>query len=229
MVKLVDKQTAFNTGIITNKLQGRDDLKQYPYAVHDAVNFLASKYGPMIKRVGSRYIMDAIEGANTKIRLVPFVYSLKQTYLLLFVPDYMYVMTFDGLSFRPVYTSPTSQNIYRLKTGFTEYDVENMSYVQQGSYIYVALPKREGTTQGQVPRIITAGTASNIYLDNWAIHLLNEKDANGVTKYFEDGPYDDTNYSTTKKVTPSSYYYGLNYSSTIGYSADQTWVDVTLE
>lgn len=224
MVKLVDKQTAFNTGIITNKLQGRDDLKQYPYAVHDAVNFIASKYGPMIKRVGSRYIMDALEGANTKIRLVPFVYSLKQTYLLLFVPDYMYVMTFDGLSFRPVYTSPTSQNIYRLKTGFTEYDVENMSYVQQGSYIYVALPKREGTIQGQVPRIITAGTASNIYLDNWSIHLLNEKDANGVTKYFEDGPYDDTNYSTTKKVTPSATTTGSITVTLSGISADQTWV-----
>lgn len=224
MVKLVDKQTAFNTGIITNKLQGRDDLKQYPTAVQDAVNFLASKYGPMIKRVGSRYIMDAIEGPNTAIRLVPFVYSLRQTYLLLFIKDYMYVMTFNGLNFTPVYAGASSTNPYKLKTGFTEYDIENMSYVQQGSNLYVALPKREGTTQGQIPRIFTAGSASNIYLDNWTMHTLNEKDSNGVTIYYEDGPYDDTNYSTSKKITPSAAQAGSITVTLSGIAADSTWV-----
>ena len=224
MVKLVDKQTAFNTGIITNKLRGRDDLKQYPAAVQDAVNFLASKFGPMIKRVGSRYIMESLEGPNKSIKLVPFIYSLKQTYLLLFVKDYMYVMTFNGLNFTPVYTGASSTTPYKLRTGFTDYDVENMSYVQQGSNLYVSLPKREGTTQGQIPRIFTAGTASNVYLDNWTMHLLNEKDANGVTKYYEDGPYDDTNYSTSKKITPSAAQPGKITVTLSGITADSTWV-----
>lgn len=39
-MKIVDKQSNFNAGIITTKLLARDDLQQYNKGVSEAVNFI---------------------------------------------------------------------------------------------------------------------------------------------------------------------------------------------
>ena len=72
MVKIVDKQNIFNHGILSPKLYSRDDLKQFNGGVADALNFICSRYGPMEKRTGTRFIWD-LGNPNEKVFFLPFI------------------------------------------------------------------------------------------------------------------------------------------------------------
>lgn len=197
MVKIVDKQTLFNTGILTNKLRGRDDLQQYKQGVADALNFYCSKYGPIIKRVGTLFKYDT-GNVGQKVMLLPFVFSIKQTIVLEFLPYRIRFYTFDGVNFGPI-ANPTNPAVpYELATPFTADQLEHISYVQSLDVIYLAIPG--GTTPPKELRRY----ANN----NWAL----------VDFTFEDGPYLDQNYDQTKKVRVDITEVGSTQLHTTGFT-----------
>lgn len=179
MVKIVDKQTAFNTGIITNKLRGRDDLKQYDKAVGDAVNFIASKYGPIIKRVGTKFEWD-VGNVGKKVVLIPFVFSVKQAIILEFLDKKIRFYTFNGVEFGPIEDPETPGKQYEIATPFTEDQLEHLSYAQSLDVVYIAVPG------GKTPPKELKRYAN----DNWVLEDYE----------FEDGPYLDQNYNQKQKV-----------------------------
>lgn len=183
MVKVVDKQSSFNTGIITNKLRARDDLRQYSNGVADAYNFLASKYGPMIKRVGTLFKWDTGNVGNA-VFLLPFVFSIKQSLVLEFLAGKIRFYTFDGVDFGPIEDPSSPGQQYEILTPFTADQLEHISYAQSLDVIYLAVPG--GQTRPKELRRY----ANN----NWAL----------VDYEFEDGPYLDQNYDTTKTVRVSA-------------------------
>lgn len=101
MVKIVDKQNIFNAGIISPKLYSRDDLKQYNNGIADGINFICSRYGPMEKRVGTKFVWD-LENPDEEVFFLPFVFSIKQAILLEFLNNKIKFYTFDGIEFGPV-------------------------------------------------------------------------------------------------------------------------------
>ena len=139
MVKIVDKQTAFNTGIITNKIKARDDLKQYTSGISDAFNFYASKYGPMIKRTGTWFKWNT-DNVGKKVKLVPFVFSVHQSLILEFLDKKIRFYTFDGENFGPIADPNDQTKQYEIATPFTEDQLEDLSYVQSLDVIYLAIP-----------------------------------------------------------------------------------------
>ena len=98
MVKIVDKQNVFNKGIMTSKLRARDDLQQYTQGVAEAKNFVLSKYGPLTKRVGTKFIAD-LGDVGKEAALIPFVFSVDKSILLEFTSDKIRFYTFDGENF----------------------------------------------------------------------------------------------------------------------------------
>lgn len=197
MVKVVDKQTAFNTGIITNKLRARDDLKQYNNGVADAVNFVASKYGPIIKRVGTLFKWEAGE-AGKKVFLLPFVFSIKQSIVLEFLDRKIRFYTFDGVEFGAIADPADPSKQYEIDTPFTEDMLDNISYAQSLDVLYLALP-------GGNVRPKELRRYAN---DNWVL----------VDYEFEDGPYLDQNYDQSKKVKVGATAVGSQTLTVTGFS-----------
>lgn len=179
MVKVVDKQTSFNFGILTEHLRARDDLKQYPSGVADAFNFFASKYGPISKRVGTIFEWN-VGGVGTKVKLVPFIFSIHQSLVLEFSAGKIRFYTFDGLNFGLISDPTNPTKAYEVPTTFTADQVEELSFVQSLDVIYIAVPG--GKTR---PKVLKR--YSN---DHWELEEY----------IFEDGPYLDQNYDSSKKV-----------------------------
>ena len=182
MVKLVDKQNIFNSGILSSKLYSRDDLKQYNNGVADALNFVCSRYGPMEKRTGTQHIWD-LGNPGAKVFLMPFIFSVRQTVLLEFLNQQIRFYTFgtdeDGnWGFGPL--ADNQGNQYTIVTPFTYDKLEHMSYVQSLDVIYLAFA--DGQTK---PYTITRRSMLNWVVEEFAT---------------EDGPYLDQNYMTTRKM-----------------------------
>lgn len=201
MVKVVDKQTAFNTGIITNKLRARDDLKQYNTGVADALNFVASKYGPIIKRTGTLYKWDT-GNVGKSVFLLPFVFSIKQSLVLEFLDQKIRFYTFDGVEFGPIADPAEPSKQYEIITPFTADQLEHISYVQSLDVIYLALP--DGKTRPKELRRYAN--------DNWKL----------VDYEFQDGPYLDQNYDTSQKVTINKTEVGVADMTVEGFTLSQS-------
>lgn len=180
MVKLVDKQNIFNSGILSSKLYSRDDLKQYNNGVADAMNFICSRYGPMEKRTGTKFIWD-LENPNQKVFFLPFIFSIKQTVLLEFLDHQIRFYTFDGQEFGPIASPDNPEEPYTIATPFSEDQLDDISYVQSLDVIYLAF----------ADRITPPYTLSRYANNDWRLALFET----------EDGPYLDQNYSVEKKMT----------------------------
>lgn len=200
MVKVVDKQTAFNTGIITNKLRARDDLRQYTTGVADAFNFYASKYGPIIKRTGTLYKWDT-GNVGKSVFLLPFIFSIRQSLVLEFLEGKIRFYTFDGVDFGPIADPMDGSKQYEILTPFTAEQLEHISYVQSLDVIYLAIPG--GQTRPKELRR---------YANNdWRL----------VDYEFQDGPYLDQNYDTTQTVTISTTNTGTATLTVAGFTLTQ--------
>lgn len=200
MVKVVDKQTAFNTGIITNKLRARDDLRQYTTGVADAFNFYASKYGPIIKRTGTLYKWDT-GNVGKSVFLLPFIFSIRQSLVLEFLEGKIRFYTFDGIDFGPIADPLDGSRQYEILTPFTAEQLEHISYVQSLDVIYLAIPG--GKTRPKELRR---------YANNdWRL----------VDYEFQDGPYLDQNYDTTQTVTISTTNTGTATLTVAGFTLTQ--------
>ena len=180
MVKLVDKQNIFNSGILSTKLYSRDDLKQYNNGIADGVNFICSRYGPMEKRVGTTFTWD-LANPNEKVYLLPFVFSVKQSVLLEFLNHRIRFYTFDGKEFGPIADPKNPTKQYEIETPFSEEQLDDIAYVQSLDVIYLAF----------ADRVTPPYTLSRYANNNWVLSKFET----------EDGPYLDQNYSTKKKMT----------------------------
>jgi hypothetical protein len=74
---------AFNSGELGGQLAARLDFRKYPFGAEVMRNFLPAVGGGMMRRPGSRYVATAAD-SSTAVRLVPFVYSTTQAYILEF-------------------------------------------------------------------------------------------------------------------------------------------------
>ena len=181
MVKIIDKQTGFNAGILSPRLLARDDLKQYNTAIADGLNVICSKYGPVTKRTGSIFVREVKDSARDTY-LIPFLFSAAQNILLEAGHNYTRFYTFDDSGVGAIADTNNASVPYTLDTGVTSDQIGNMSYAQSGNSFYLAhtdLPTKE-----------LKRTANN----NWSISNMT----------FIDGPYADINADSNKKLAPSA-------------------------
>ena len=201
MVKIVDKQTIFNSGIITSKLISRDDLKQYNQGLSEAFNFMCSKYGPISKRVGTQFIWDLGKPSKAMFT-IPFVFSVRQSLVLEFTEKRIRFYTFDGIQFGPIEDPNKPGEIYEIETPFTEDLLENISYVQSLDVIYLAIPG------GKMPPKELRRKANN----DWEL----------IDFVFDDGPYLDRNFTSSKKVQFDATGTGVKNMTLTGWTLAKT-------
>ncbi len=81
MVNLSPAQLSFNAGEWSKRLWGRSDLAKYANAARRCENFIPLVQGPLTKRPGFRHVAP-IRGNSPAVRLIPFVYSEEQAYVI---------------------------------------------------------------------------------------------------------------------------------------------------
>lgn len=81
-------QPNFSRGELAPELYGRFDVDAYAAGVKEAKNVIVMKYGGLTKRPGTRLVDEVIDGAEPA-RLIPFQFSVTQTYVLELGQGYM--------------------------------------------------------------------------------------------------------------------------------------------
>lgn len=100
MPRFVDIQTNFSTGELDPLLRSRVDLAQYNNALSKATNVVVQPQGGLRRRPGLKYLAELPNSSTPSVangvRLVPFEFSVDDSYMLCFTPSRMYVFK-DGV------------------------------------------------------------------------------------------------------------------------------------
>jgi len=81
---------SFNAGELSPLLDGRSDLAKYQAGCRILKNMLPTPYGAAVRRPGTKFV-GKLGLANAATRIVPFMYSTDEVYILVFVDGYMHV------------------------------------------------------------------------------------------------------------------------------------------
>jgi hypothetical protein len=93
----------FSKGELAPALYGRVDVAAYSAALRRAENVVVLKYGGVTRRMGSRFVYEikapagGWSSAEAGQRLIPFEYSIEQTYMLLFTQAKMRPAALGGM------------------------------------------------------------------------------------------------------------------------------------
>ena len=76
-------QTNFTAGQISSRLFGRTDISKYANGAAEILNMMVMQHGGAIRRSGTKFVAP-IQDQTAKPRLIPFNFSVAQTYVLEF-------------------------------------------------------------------------------------------------------------------------------------------------
>ena len=91
--------TNFTSGELSPRLNGRIDMDKYYNGASLINNFQVLMHGGLVKRPGTRFIREikTSTGSNSGARLVPFVFSKTQAYILEFGHNYLRFYKDEGI------------------------------------------------------------------------------------------------------------------------------------
>ncbi|WP_339053861.1 hypothetical protein [Arsenophonus endosymbiont of Crataerina pallida] len=127
-------QPSFSGGEIAPSLYGRVDLAKYALALRKCENFLIRQFGGIENRPGTRFIA-ATKYGNKKCRLIPFQFSIVQTYALELGDKYLRVFKDGG---QVLYSSGANKGkIFELPTPYVEADLFNLKFTQSADVMTI--------------------------------------------------------------------------------------------
>ena len=135
-MRFVDLQTNFSTGELDPLLRARVDLEQYNNALAKATNVVIQPQGGLKRRPGSRFLLELPSSAANGVRLVPFEFSVADSYMLVFVDQRMYVFKNGVL----VTNINSSGNNYLTVTALTSARLSNINWTQSADTLIVVHP-----------------------------------------------------------------------------------------
>ena len=167
--------TNFTSGELSPRLNGRIDMEKYYNGASSIDNFQVLMHGGLQKRSGTRYIapIKTQTGSNSGARLIPFVFSKTQAYILEFGHNYIRFFKDEG-------QITSGGSVYEISTTYTAAQISEIEYVQSADVLYLVHDNHK-------PRKL-----SRTGHTSWSISDVD----------FFDGPYDAANTSSTT-LTPS--------------------------
>ena len=167
MAKISYIQSNFNGGEVSPLVYGRPDLDKYQTGLRTCLNFIPLLQGPVERRPGTAHIVEC-KTSSKAARLVRFEFSTQQAYQIEFGDLYIRFIKDRG-------QIESGGSPVEVTTTYAEADLFQLKFAQSADVLYVTHPSYP-------PRKIerTSDTA-------WSI----------TTIAFEDGPYLNTNSTTT--------------------------------
>lgn len=139
MPRFVDIQTNFSTGELDPLLRARVDLQQYNNALAKATNVVVQPQGGIRRRPGLKHILElpnsSTPSAGNGVRLVPFEFSVDDSYMLCFTHNRMYVIK-DGV----VITNINASGNNYATTSIGSSIVDDMCWTQSADTMIVVHP-----------------------------------------------------------------------------------------
>lgn len=150
-------QHNFSKGEIAEELVARIDVAAYSTALRRAENVIILKYGGVTKRPGTRLVAEVY--ADEGVRLMPFQFSLQQTYALEMGQGYMRPAANGGLVLEELLTvtGVTLGSTTIIEAAYHAYDVGDQVYFDGV----------EGTTElnGRIGRVLSAPDGDHFEVD----------------------------------------------------------------
>jgi hypothetical protein len=170
MPRFVDLQSNFSTGELDPLLRARVDLQAYNNALAKATNVLIQPQGGLKRRPGTKYILElpnsGAESAGNGVRLVPFQFSVDDSYMLVFTHQRMYIIK-NGV----VQTNINGSGNNYLTTSIGSSIVDDMCWTQSADTLIVVHPDLQPV---QITRTSdTAWTATTITFDSIPKYAFN--------------------------------------------------------
>ena len=139
MPRFVDFTTNFSTGELDPLLRARVDLQAYGNALAKATNVLIQPQGGLRRRPGLKHILElpnsSTASAGNGVRLVPFQFSVDDSYMLCFTHNRMYVIKNGAV----IANINSSGNNY-LTTSIGSSIVDDMCWTQSADTLIVVHP-----------------------------------------------------------------------------------------
>lgn len=163
MPRFVDIQSNFSTGELDPLLRARVDLQQYNNALAKATNVLIQPQGGLRRRPGTKRILElpnsSTPSAGNGVRLVPFQFSVSDSYMLCFTHQRMYIIK-NGVVQANINGSGNSY----LTTTITSDMVDDMCWTQSADTLIVVHPDLQPVRITRTSD--TAWTATTITFDS---------------------------------------------------------------
>jgi hypothetical protein len=123
-------QVNFSKGELAPELYGRFDVDTWQSALRQARNVIVMKYGGVTKRPGTRLVGNVIN-ASVPTRLIPFQFSLTQTYILEMGQGYMVPSALGGriLQAAQPITAIANASYAQLTIAFHGFAVGDLIYI----------------------------------------------------------------------------------------------------
>lgn len=137
MARFVYTQTAFNAGELAPRVGKRVDRDQFQRGMRTCKNFQVTPQGPIERRRGTRYVAET-KDSSTASRLIPFVFSDIDSYAMEFGVGYIrFFRSFNVVTNDDVGAGGTGTDPYEISTSYTESDLFNIKWVQDGDVMYL--------------------------------------------------------------------------------------------
>ena len=133
-MKASPAQTSFNAGELSPLLKGRPSLDKFKNGCETLENFIPQIQGPARKRPGTRFVAEVKDSADAT-RLLPFEYSISQSYVLEFGDLYVRFYLDGGV----VESSPGVP--LEVVSPYTSAQVGSLEYAQSADVIYITHPE----------------------------------------------------------------------------------------
>ena len=187
MARVAAQLTNFTAGELSPRLDGRNDLSKYPAGCKTLENIVIYPHGAAARRPGTQFIAE-VKTSSAKTRLIPFEFSTTQTYVLEFGNQYMRVYKDKGQVL-------DSGSAFEISTPYLTAELFDIKFAQSADVMYITHPSHETKKLSR-----TGHTA-------WTL----------TTVDFTNGPYLDTNTSTTT-ITASAQTVGTGRTFTASAS-----------
>lgn len=122
-------QNNFTNGEISPTAEGRFDLAKYANSVKQLENFLIKQLGGASFRPGTRFVREIKDSAD-RCRLLKFLYSTEQTYVIEAGDAYFRFYTDGGILL-------SSGSPVEITTPFTLSDLPDIKYAQNADVMYI--------------------------------------------------------------------------------------------
>lgn len=170
MPRFVDIQSNFTTGELDPLLRARVDLEQYNNALAKATNVVIQPQGGMRRRPGTKHIFElpntSTPSAGNGVRLVPFEFSVDDSYMLCFTHQRMYVIKNGAVQAN----ISGSGNPYLTVSSITSSMLDDMCWTQSADTLIVVHPDLQPVRITRTSD--TAWTAAAITFDSIPNHAF---------------------------------------------------------
>jgi hypothetical protein len=170
MPRFVEFTTNFATGELDPLLRARVDLQAYNNALAKATNVLIQPQGGLRRRPGTKHIFElpntSTESAGNGVRLVPFQFSVDDSYMLCFTHNRMYIIK-NGV----VQTNINGSGNSYLTTTIGSSIVDDMCWTQSADTLIVVHPDLQPVRITRTSD--TAWTATSITFDSIPKYAFN--------------------------------------------------------